>query len=161
MFLQEYGISPAYSARIYRAFGDKTIDEIRNNPYRLADEVFGIGFKTADRIAMSMGVSPDSRYRVSSGIKYVLSRCATGGHTFVPETELKEYAVKLLAVDASDIENALISLVIDKSVYVEKDSNATRVYLNSLYHSEVSVARKLAELSSASFSGDLRGFEER
>ncbi|HHW47206.1 MAG TPA: ATP-dependent RecD-like DNA helicase, partial [Clostridiaceae bacterium] len=83
MFFQEHGISPAFSAKVYRVFGDKTIDEIKANPYRLADEVFGIGFKTADKIAMKLGIDPMSKFRLRSGIKYALSQAASNGHTYL------------------------------------------------------------------------------
>ena len=78
MFLQEYGISPSFSAKIYKQFGSDTIEKIRSNPYILAEEIHGITFKTADRIAKSIGIDPNSEHRITSGIKYVLSQAAVG-----------------------------------------------------------------------------------
>lgn len=161
MFLQKYGVSPAFSTKIYRAFGEKTIEEIKSNPYRLADEIFGIGFKTADRIAMSLGIDPASRYRVSSGIKYVLSQAAANGHTFVSEDKLKEYTSELLEVNIDNINNVLLSLLLDKAVCTERGDDINRVYLSPFYYAELGVCRKLIELSNLEFRGDLDDFDEK
>lgn len=161
MFFQQYGISPTFSARIYKAFGDKTIDEIKANPYRLADEVFGIGFKKADRIAMNLGIDPASKYRVCSGIKYILSQAAANGHAYLPENKLKEYASELLETNIDNIHNAVISLVMDKSICIEKDEGFNRIYLSAFYYAELGICKKLVELSSVNFNIDLRDFENR
>ena len=140
LFFQEYGISPAYSAKIYKNFGANTIEQIRTNPYRLCDEIFGISFKTADGIAKSIGIDPQSKHRISSGIKYVLSQGAVSGHTFIDEEKLGEYASHLLDVDLDGIEDALVSLVLDKAVYVERGDGGSRIYLNSFYNAELGVS---------------------
>lgn len=161
LFFQEYGISPTYSAKIYRAFGSDTIEQIRENPYRLSDEIFGISFKTADRIAKSLGIDPESKYRISSGIRYVLSQAAVDGHTFIDEEKLKGYTSQLLDVSIENIDDVLISLVLKKAVYVEKDEGISKVYLSSFYNAELGVCRKLVELSNIKFNGNLDDFEER
>lgn len=161
LFFQEYGISPTFSAKIYKAFGPDTIEEIRTNPYRLSDEIFGISFKTADSIARNLGIDPTSKYRISSGIKYVLSQAAAAGHTFIDEMKLKEYTSNLLAVSIENIEDALISLVLGKAVYVEKGQDITKVYLSSFYNAELGVCKKLVELSSIKFNGNIDDFEDR
>jgi exodeoxyribonuclease V alpha subunit len=159
MFFQQYGISPTYSAKIYRVFGNNTIEEIKSNPYKLADQIFGIGFKTADRIAMSLGIDAASKYRICSGIKYVLSQAASNGHTFVPEDKLREYTSQLLQVELEDINHALISLALDKSVYTEKADKENRVYLGSFYNAEINVCKKLIELSDIRFECDIDGLD--
>lgn len=161
MFLQEYGISPSCCVKIYRAFGDKAVDRIRENPYCLSEEVFGIGFKTADRIAMNMGVDPNSKFRMCSGIKYTLSQAAANGHTYLPASRLKGHASDLLGTEMPGIEDALVSLTLDKSIVVEKHEDADRIYLSSFHNAELGVCRKLLELSEARFKGDLDGFDER
>jgi exodeoxyribonuclease V alpha subunit len=161
MFFQQYGISPVFSAKIYRTFGERTIDEIKSNPYRLADEIFGISFKTADRIAMSLGIDCASAYRISSGIKYVLMRAASNGHTFMPEMKLIEHTSALLDVNISSINDSLISLTLDKAVCVEREESENRVYLSPFYHAELGVCRKLVELSNMNFDGDLSDFDEK
>jgi len=161
MFFQQYGISAAFSAKIYRVFGERTIEEIKSNPYKLADEIFGISFKTADRIAMSLGIDCTSEYRVRSGIKYILKQAASNGHTFIPETKLIDHTSELLNVDVSSINNSLISLAIDKSVCIEKEGDENRVYLSQYYYAELGVCRKLMELSNVRFDGDLSDFDEK
>lgn len=161
MFFQEFGISPAYSAKIYKALGKDTIDQIKANPYRLSDEMFGIGFKTVDRIAMSLGIDPSSKYRLESGVKYVLSKAAANGHTYIDENLLREYTSNLLEINIESIENVLVSLLVDKAIYVEKEGGTERVYLSSFYYAEVGVSRKLLELSNVEFKGDMSDFEER
>ena len=161
MFLQEYGISPSYSAKIYKVFGDRTIEEIKKNPYRLADEIFGIGFKTADRIAKNLGIEPTSKYRICSGIKYVLSQAAAAGHTFLTDGMLLNYTAKLLEIDIENIDDALISLVMDRAVYIENCEDCRRVYLASFYNAEINVSRKLLELACLSMKYDIDGFNDR
>jgi len=147
MFLQEYGISPSVCVKIHRAYADMAVARIRENPYRLCEDVFGIGFKTADRIAMKLGIDPASRFRIRSGIKYVLSRAASNGHTYLPEDVLREYTTQLLGTKDIDIEDALISLIFDKAVQVERSSSASRVYLSSFYTAEQGVCKRLLELA--------------
>ncbi|MDQ2085110.1 ATP-dependent RecD-like DNA helicase [Herbivorax sp. ANBcel31] len=161
IFLQEYGISPTFSAKIYKLFGSETIEKIRSNPYVLAEEIYGITFKTSDRIAKSIGIDPCSEHRIVSGIKYVLSQAAIGGHTFVQSDKLTEYTSHLLDVDISNIDDMLISLAMDKSVYVEKCEDCNRVYLNSFYNAELSTCGKLFDLSMVEFKGDLSDFDEK
>ena len=143
-FLNEYGISPAYTAKIYKIFGEHAVDEIKKNPYRLADEISGINFITADRIARNIGIDPSSELRISSGIKYVLSRAAVNGHTYLPIEELERHAQDLLEVDYGKINNVLLSMVLNGSIYIEKEEN---VYLDVLYKAEAAVASALSILS--------------
>lgn len=161
MFLQEYGISPAYSTRIYKQFGEDTLNEIKANPYRMADEIFGIGFKTVDRIAMNIGIDPLSKYRICSGIKYVLSKSAGNGHTFLPRISLKEYTSALLEVGIENIEDALVKLAIDESIYVEKNEIDDRIYLSAFYKAEAGTCKKLIELAHVDFINDISDMEEK
>lgn len=161
MFFQEYGISPAYSTKIYRAFGDKAIEEVKENPYKLTDEAIGIGFKIVDRLAVSLGIDPASKYRICSGIKYVLSQGALNGHTFLPDNILKEYTSNLLDVRIDSIEDSLVKLLLDKSIYMEKGETYDKIYLGAFYNAELGVCKRLIELSSIEFRGDLDNFEER
>lgn len=159
MFFQEYGISPAFSAKIYKFFGERTIEEIKTNPYRLADEIFGIGFKTADRIAMSLGINPASKYRICSGIKYTLSRAAANGHTYLPEDKLMESTSRLLQVNIDNIEDALISILFEKQVFIEKKETVNNVYLSSYYTAENGVCKRLIELASKKFNHNIPDFD--
>ena len=161
MFLQEYSINPSVCIKIYKAYGDVAVSRIKENPYRLCEDIFGIGFKTADRIAMKLGIDSASRFRIKSGIKYVLSHSASNGHTYMPENLLKEHARELLGTDSFDIEDALVSLLFDKAIVTEKCQNANHVYLTSFYNAEQSVCKKLLELSQTEFHAGLDHFEDK
>jgi exodeoxyribonuclease V alpha subunit len=161
LFFQEYGISATYSTKIYKAFGDKTIEEIEKNPYKLADEIFGIGFKKADKIAKSLGIDPKSKYRVISGIKYSLSQGTINGHTYILKDKLKQMTSDLLEVEIADIEEAIASSVFDRSVCIERVGDVDRVYLSAFYYAEIGVARRLFELSRVDFKNNLDDFDEK
>lgn len=161
MFLQEYGISPSICIKIYRAYAGMAVARIKENPYRLCEDVFGIGFKTADRIAMKLGIDPSSRFRVKSGLKYVLSHAASNGHTYLPEDILKEHTRNLLGTDMLDLEDNLISLIFDKEIVAEKCEDSNHIYLSSFHNAEQNVCRKLLELSQTRFNADLSDFEDK
>lgn len=161
MFLQEYGINPSVCIKIHKAYADMAVSRIKENPYRLCEDIFGIGFKTADRIAAKLGVDPASRFRIKSGIKYLLSHAASNGHTYMPENLLKEHARDLLGTDSFDIEDALISLIFDKAVVSEKCDSSNHVYLSSFYNAEQGVCKRLLELSQTQFNAGLDDFEDK
>ena len=162
MYLQDYGISPTFSSRIYKKFGEGTIEKIKENPFELVEEIPGIGFRTVDRMAMSQGIDPTSKYRVCCGIKYVLSQAASNGHAYLPKQQLKDQTASLLEVSIENIEEALIKLMIDDSTFVEKaDSGDDHVYLTTLYKAELEVARKLKDLDCVNFEGEIFDFEEK
>ncbi len=161
MFLQEYGINPSVCIKIHKAYADMAVARIRENPYRLCEDVFGIGFKTADRIAMKLGIDPVSRFRIRSGIKYILSHAATNGHTYLPENVLKEYAAQLLGSQEIDIEDSLISLIFDKAVQVERNDGAGRVYLSSFHTAEQGVCKRLLGLSQTSYDKGMNDLDEK
>jgi len=161
MFLQEYGISASICLKIHKAYADMAVSRIKENPYRLCEDVFGIGFKTADRIAMKLGIDVNSKFRIKSGIKYVLSHAASNGHTYLPEDILKEQAGSLLGTETLDIEDALISLIFDKTVVTERDDISNHIYLSSFYNAEQGVCKKLLELSQTRFNTDLGDFGEK
>ena len=144
IFLQEYGLSPSLSMKIYRAYGDTTERVLRTNPYRLVDEIGGVGFRTADDIAMSLGFGRDSEFRLRSGVKYVLSEAANGaGHMYLPATVLVERAAGILAADAAVVENVVRSLVLDGGLIAERVGEDDAVYLPALHLAESETARLL------------------
>lgn len=147
MFLQGYGVSSNFAVKIYKKFGASTINIIKENPYILADEIVGIGFKTADLIAMKLGVETNSEYRICSGAKYVLSSSMSSGHTYMPREDLIRDTSNLLRCNQDSVQNALIKLVIEKKVYIEKINEQDAVYLSPLYFAEYGVVRKLMDLS--------------
>jgi len=149
IFLQSYGITTSYALKIYKAYGANTINVVRENPYRLAEDITGIGFKTADRIARSLGIDMSSPFRITAGIKYILSMAASDGHTFLPREELTEKAAKLLEMDESLVENELTSMALSRAVIMEQTDSCTAVYLAAFYHAEAGTAHMLLELASA------------
>ncbi|NLY18211.1 MAG: ATP-dependent RecD-like DNA helicase [Clostridiaceae bacterium] len=142
MFLQQFGISTIYAVKVWKKFGKNSVDEIKRNPYRLTDEDINIGFKIADRIAITMGIDMSSRFRLQSGILYVLSRAVRNGHVYLPENILVPYTAELLNASDEAVSDALASLVFEDSVYIEK-SLPDRVYLSAFYKAEQYVCRKL------------------
>lgn len=147
IFLEQYGISPAYAVRIYKTYGVNTIREIKENPYRLAEDVFGIGFRLADKVAMSMGVSPESEYRLASGTKYILNYYHAMGHTYVPRELLLEKAAELLNAGRDAMENILVSLFIEKKIAVETLEDCKAVYSIPFFKAESGVCRRLAQFA--------------
>ncbi len=161
MFLQEYGISPSVCIKIHKAYADQGVSRIKENPYRLCEEVFGIGFKTADTIAMKLGIDPASKFRIKSGIKYILTHASSSGHTYLPESILKERVQELLGSYEQDVEDALITLIFDRAVVTEKFDDLTRVYLTSFYNAEQGVCKRLLALSQQRFEAGLEHFEDK
>ncbi len=147
VFLEQYGVSPTYAVKIYKAYGINTIREIKENPYRLADDVFGIGFKMADKIAMSMGISTSSEYRLASGAKYMINYYHGQGHTYVPRDLLIEKTQEILDVDKEDIDNTLMALFLDGKISVEKLEDCQAVYSTTFYKAESGVCRRLMQLA--------------
>jgi len=162
MFLQQYDISPALSMKIYRRFGERTQAVLRSNPYRLVDDISGVGFKTADRIALSIGIAANARERLESGLKYVLSSAAaTNGHVYLPRETLVWEARQLLNVDEDLIDNALRSLLISRDLVSAPIDEIDAVYLPALYEAEIDVARRMAELIRAARGEVYDGAEEK
>ena len=161
MFLQEYGINPSICVKIHKAYAETAISRIKENPYCLCEDIFGIGFKTADRIAMKLGIDPSSKFRVKSGIKYLLSHAASNGHTYLPENDLRERAQILLDIELSRLDDGLISLIFDKTVVTERCNDMNHVYLSSFYNAEQSVCKRLLELAQTRFHSNLHDFDEK
>ncbi len=148
LLLQDYGISPVYAMKIYKRFKDNTVKIVETNPYMLADEIFGIGFKISDSIAEKAGIEKDSPFRINAGIKYVLNHEASNGNVYLPLEELFKKSSSLLGVDPDIIKNCVTKLNISKQVWLENDKNGNvNAFLNSYYYAESYVAKKLLELS--------------
>ncbi|MDF2521330.1 MAG: ATP-dependent RecD-like helicase [Clostridia bacterium] len=146
LFLEQYDISPTYAVRIYKTYGANTVAEIKENPYKLADDVLGIGFKMADRIALSMGTSVESEYRISSATKYCLNWFHGNGHTYVPQEQLCRTTAELLGVDEEIVQQNIVKMFIEKSLVVENLKDTRAVYSISFHKAESGVARRLIQL---------------
>ena len=147
MFLQQYGLTPALSMRIYRAFGDSAEAVLRNNPYRLVDEIEGVGFRTADDIAMSLGFSRESEFRLRSGVKYVLSEAANGvGHMYLPMETLIGQASQILSAEEALVEGVVKALILAGDLVAEAIDGEPAVYLPAFHRAECEAARLLLKL---------------
>ena len=146
LFLEGYKISPAYAVRIYKTYGVDTIRIIKENPYNLAEDVFGIGFKTADKIALSAGVPIDSEFRIACGTRYTLGQFHQKGHTYVPQDVLIKYSADLLEVPVESVENILIRLLVDSKIVVEEMDGIKVVYSLPFHKAEMGTVRRLLSL---------------
>jgi exodeoxyribonuclease V alpha subunit len=152
VFLQGVGVSTSLAVRIYKQYTDAAIDVVRAQPYRLASEVWGIGFKTADTIARAVGIPHDSPQRVKAGLQFTLSEATSDGHCFLPEQELIAEAIKILQVDAGLVIDCLAELVADEGVIREDIPGAgsepptVAIYLAPFHRAEISLADQLRTL---------------
>lgn len=147
MFLQKYGISLNLGAKIYQKYGDSVYSVLQENPYRLADDISGVGFKIADEIAGRIGIHTDSDYRIRSGMMYTLLQASGEGHVYLPQEELFGRASVLLGVDPSYMEKHLMDLAMERKVVLKEDGESVLVYPSRFYYLELNTARMLKELN--------------
>ncbi len=146
MFLQKYGISLNLGARIYQKYGETVYSVLQENPYRLADDISGIGFKIADEIAYRIGIHTDSDYRIRSGMMYTLLQASRDGHVYLPKEELFQKSSELLGVDSSYMEKHLMDLSVDRKLIQKEKNGEILVYPTLYYYLELNTARMLKEL---------------
>ena len=155
VFLQSYGVTPALAVKIFKQYGENVRQVISQNPYRLVEDVEGVGFKTADKIAASLGIEKDSEYRLSAGIKHTLMEATnTAGHCYLPREELTSAAQRLLGNGAELIEHTLDTLILSKALTAQilpgdGEEQVVAVYLPQTYRAENEVARRLREMIDA------------
>ena len=143
LFLQGYGVSTAYAAKIYREYGKESIEKVRENPYRLADDIWGIGFKTADGIAAKMGYGKEDPRRCRSGILYTLGQLSDEGHVYAGEEQLVKTAGQLLEAGETAIRDTLAGMLQAEDLILDKDA----IYLPPFYHAECGTSRRLRDLA--------------
>ena len=149
LFLLSHGVGPLRAVRIWKAYGEEAISKIRANPYRLADDVRGIGFQIADKIARNLGVDPQSVERARAGLRYVLSELLSEGHAACPEEELLARARDLLEIPREKLEEALALERAEGRLLRENVQGVPWIYLARLWHAEAGVARRLLALLDA------------
>lgn len=150
VFLQTYGIPATLSVKISKLYGERTPEMIRSNPYRLCEDLDGVGFMTADRIATALGVPAESEARICSAIKYVLSETAVAmGHVYLPEEELIQKASALLHVEEALVRHQVTAMAMLREVILSGEDGEERVYLPHFDHAEREVAQRLCELIAA------------
>ena len=160
IFLQQYGITMNLAVKVYQQYGQEVYGIIRENPYRLADDVEGVGFRTADEIAVRVGIRMDSDFRIRSGILYVLLQASTEGHTYLPEEELTRRTGQLLEVGEEQIEKQYMDLAIERKIIMKQGENQTQIYAASFYYMEANTATMLKQLNVSYEVPDLE-IEER
>lgn len=147
IFLQNYGISLTLAVKIYQTYQLDMYRIIQENPYKLAEDVSGVGFKIADEIAHKVGIHMDSDFRIRSGILYVLQQASLEGHTYLPEEILTRRACELLGVDASAIEKHYMDMAIDRKLVLKQSEEQIQIYASTFYYMELNVAVMLRELN--------------
>ena len=147
MFLQQYGISNNMAVKIYQEYGMRLYEVLRENPYRLAEDISGIGFKLADEIAAKAGISPDSDFRIKAGLLYMLSQASAAGHIYIPETLLLKKTAQLLLIEPETMERHLTELSLDSRIIVKEKDGERMVYNSTLYYMEMNCARMLLDLN--------------
>ena len=158
IFLQSYGISPALAMKIAKAYGERTEEVMRSNPYRMVDDVEGAGFLTADRIALSMGIARDSGFRLRSGMKYLLQEASvSAGHTYLPRETLLRRAAEMLNSTPEALENHLNALLLDRELVLSRIGEEDCVFLSSMYYCETETAMRLLKILETAPEKDDRG----
>lgn len=146
LFLTEHGVSTAYAVRIYKTYGDKSIDVVRNNPYKLADDIWGVGFKTSDKIAEKLGFDKECYVRRRGGITYALNELSNDGHCYATSEQLIATVVELLDISQENIEAAIEDMLKEEVIIKDEPDN---IYIPPLYYSEVGVASRLHAIQTA------------
>ncbi|MBR1439963.1 MAG: ATP-dependent RecD-like DNA helicase [Lachnospiraceae bacterium] len=149
MFLQNYGISNKMAIKVYQAYEDRLYDVIRTNPYKLVEDVEGIGFKKADEIARKAGFEEDSQYRIRSGILYALQLAEMEGSLYLPMEEMLGKASELLGVEEEKIRDEIGTLTVERKILVKTLEEEVRVYSARAFYAELGVARMLLDINSA------------
>ena len=147
LFLQQYGITMNLAVKIYRHYGQRMYSVIQENPYQLADDIQGVGFKIADDIASQVGIFTDSDYRIKSGLFYTLLQAVGNGHTYLPEEELFNNASELLHVAPEHIEKHLMDLQMEQKLVIKEKDEKRIVYPAQFYYMELNTARMLHDLN--------------
>ena len=146
IYLQKYGISTKLAAKIYQHYGLKVYQVLEENPYQLADNIEGVGFKTADEIASRIGIHTDSDYRIRSGIFYTLQQAVNEGHVYLPQSVLTYRAGRLLGVEIQNIEKYVMDLCIERKTVMKEKEGEIRVYPSHYYYLELNAAKMLNDL---------------
>lgn len=147
VFLQTYGVTPNQCMKIYKRFGSESISIVKNNPYILTEEISGIGFKTADKIARSLGVEAESPFRIQSGIKYVINEFCSLGNTYMPIDKLLKEGADILNVSREEVEKNVVESALDGKIKIETIENVDCVFTLPYYYCELGVTKKILTLA--------------
>lgn len=147
IFLQEYGITLNLAAKIYQQYGQRLYTVIKENPYQLADDITGVGFKMADEIAKKSGIAVNSQFRIRSGIIYTLQQAAAQGHTYLPMSQLLYQVSELLQMEMEASENDLLDMAVERKLVIKNIEERQQVYLSQYYYMELNTAKMLHDLN--------------
>ncbi|HFE9700046.1 TPA: ATP-dependent RecD-like DNA helicase [Clostridium perfringens] len=151
IFLQTHGLSVNQCLKIYKKYGASSVDTVKNNPYILCDEISGIGFKTSDKIARSLGIEIDSPFRIQSGIRYVINEFCANGHTFMPKDELIKEASNVLTVSRDIIEENIKNAALDRKIKLERVNDKEGVFTIPNYYCELGITNRILTLAISNF----------
>ena len=146
IFLQQYGISTTLAVKIYNQYGQEVYGILQENPYLMADDIEGVGFRTADEIASRVGIRTDSDFRIRSGIQYALLQASGEGHTYLPMEELTGRASQLLGLEPEYIENHYMNLAMDRKIIMRQVDGVTQMYSSAFFYMEANTATMLKQL---------------
>ena len=146
IFLQQYGISTTLAVKIYNTYGQEVYSILKENPYRMADDVDGVGFRTADEIASRVGIRTDSDFRIRSGIQYALLQASNEGNTYLPMPELTQRASALLEIEPEYIEKHYMNLAMDRKIIMRQADDVTQIYASTFFYMEANAATMLKRL---------------
>ncbi len=146
IFLQQYGINMNLAVKIYNAYGSEIYSILKENPYRMADDIDGVGFRTADEIATRVGIRTDSDFRIRSGIIYALQQASAEGHTYLPMEQLTQRTSSLLEIAPEHIEKHYMNLAMDRKIVMQQKDEVTQIYASTFYYMEANVATMLKQL---------------
>jgi len=167
LYLQRFNISPSYGIKIYKEYGSETIEKVKENPYRLTSDIYGIGFKLADKIAEKMGIDKKSEYRIGAGIRYNLIESASDGHTYLTKEIVVKRAGKTLDIDKKYVEAVISNMALRGEIHMETYDGEDCVYYIPYYYAEAGTANKLVSLISEEKEDQdnvkdvIKGIEER
>lgn len=149
IFLQQYGISTTHAVKIYNTYGQEVYSILKENPYRMADDVDGVGFRTADEIASRVGIRTDSDFRIRSGIQYALLQASNEGNTYLPMPELTQRASALLEIEPEYIEKHYMNLAMDRKIIMRQVDDVTQIYASAFFYMEANAATMLKNLDAS------------
>lgn len=151
VFLQTYGVTPNQCAKIYKRYGANSIEAVKKNPYILTEEISGIGFKIADKIARSLGIENNSPFRLASGVRYVINQFCALGNTYMPLDELLKQASEILCVKTDEIEESVVESTLNMKLKVEEINKEKSVFTMPYYYSEIAVTHKIVTLATETY----------
>lgn len=167
VFLQTYGVTPGQCVKIYKKYGTDSIKTVKNNPYILTEDIAGIGFKTADKIARSLGVESNSPYRIQSGISYVINQFCALGNTYMPYDKLLKDGADVLSVSGKEIEQNILQSAVDGKIKIDTSENKQCIFTMPYYYCELGVTQKILTLTlskynalKADIDSEIKEFEE-